>query len=62
MEPNDLKGLSRGDIIKSAGDSRTFTVIANYGDRVTAVATADVTNPAEWDLVLKAKHVHVRTR
>lgn len=49
-----MKHLQRGDIVQPHGDSRTFVVTANYGGRVTAVASVDMTNPTEWELVLKA--------
>lgn len=29
-------------------------VTGNYGDRVTAAQTVDLTNPPEWELVSKA--------
>ena len=54
MQPEDLKSLTTGDIVRSA-DGATYIVTANYGDRVTAVRTVDITNPSEWDLVLKAE-------
>jgi len=48
--------LSRGDIVKHIGDIETFVVTSNYGKRVTATTTVDMTNPNEWELVLKAKY------
>lgn len=45
---DDLYKLQRGTIIKHVLDQRPFVVTANYGDRVTAVATVDVTNMSEW--------------
>ena len=50
-----MKYLERGDIVKHVNNSQTFVVTGNYGGRVTAVATVDITNPAEWELVLKAR-------
>lgn len=41
--------------MKHHSDSRTFVVTGNYGGRVTAVATVDITNPPEWKVVLKAE-------
>lgn len=54
MTTEEMKHLERGDIVKHALDSRTFIVTGNYGGRVTAVATVDITNPPEWEVVLKA--------
>lgn len=51
-----MKNLQRGDIIRSKTGHRTFMVTSNYGNRVTAVATVDVTQASEWDLCLKADH------
>lgn len=58
MTDYELKHLQRGDIVKSLFDSRTFVVTGNYGGHATAVATIDMTNPAEWGLVLKADYKH----
>ena len=54
MTTEEMKHLERGDIVKHALDPRTFIVTGNYGGRVTAVATVDITNPPEWEVVLKA--------
>lgn len=43
-----LSQLPRGTIVKHVHGERTFVVIANYGDRVTAVANVDITHPPEW--------------
>lgn len=40
--------LQRGTIIRHLRDERTFVVTANYGDRVTDVASVDVSNLSEW--------------
>lgn len=57
MTTEEMKKLERGDIVLPFGDNRTFIVTANYGNHVTAVATVDITNPPEWELVLKANMV-----
>lgn len=54
MKPEEFKSLSTGDIVRHARGSSSFVVTYNYGDRVTAVRTADLTNPSEWDLCYKA--------
>ena len=55
MDKESFYNLDRGDIIKHVGRDRTFIVTANYGKRVTAVATVDMINPYEWELVKKNK-------
>ena len=58
MTPEQFKYLNRGDIIRHKRlGSDTYVVDANYGGRVTAVKTIDVTNPIEWDVVLVAIHI-----
>ena len=59
MTYKELKNLKPGDIIRSnseGGISRArsgvaYIVTAQYGRRVTAVCTVDVTNADEWDKV-----------
>jgi len=46
----DFSDLKRGDIVRHKGTHQVFTVTANYGSRVTAAATADLTNPSEWEV------------
>ena len=53
MNQNIFDKLDRGDTVKHKNGTRLFVVTANYGSRVTAVATVDITNPDEWELVLK---------
>ena len=48
----NLDELKRGDIIIHKRDrSKSYVVCSNYGDRITAVVTADVTNPSEWQVL-----------
>jgi hypothetical protein len=56
MDTNELKKLNTGDIVKSNWDGKTYIVTGNYGDRVTAVRTVDITNSSEWELVIKANY------
>ncbi len=44
----DLNQLKRGDIVKHKSGHRSYIVTSNYGDRVTAVDTVDITNSFEW--------------
>src|SRR5688500_16908165 len=57
MKEEQFMNLNTGDIIKHKSSESTYVVTANYGSRVTAVRTVDLTNPNEWELVLSAKHV-----
>jgi hypothetical protein len=43
-----LSQLPRGTIVRHRSSEQTYVVTANYGDRVTAVANVDITNPSEW--------------
>lgn len=49
MTDTQFHALKPGDLIRHKTGSEAYVVTANYGTRVTAVRTADVTNPAEWD-------------
>lgn len=55
MTQEQFDGLQRGDIVCNVMTPEThYIVTANYGDRVTAVKTVDVTYPSEWVLKIKA--------
>lgn len=45
-----FKQAQPGDMLRSRTDSRVFVVTGNYGGRITAVASVDVTNPIEWEI------------
>lgn len=49
----DLRDLSVGDIVKSKVTEIAYTIVAHYGDRVTAVRIADITNADEWEVFKK---------
>jgi len=51
MKVEEMKNLKRGDIVKNDGSGNSYVVTANYGDRITAVRTVDITNPSEWQKV-----------
>lgn len=51
MTPTQLKALKPGDLVRHKSSSSAYIVTGNYGDRVTAVRTVDLTNSAEWDVV-----------
>lgn len=46
----DLGTLQRGDIVRHKSTRQVFVVTGNYGDHVTAVASADMTNASEWEV------------
>jgi len=50
MTRKEFAALRPGDIVR-AKSGQVFIVAANYGERVTAVITADLTNPDEWEVV-----------
>jgi len=60
MTKEDFKNLKTGDVVRGAASSVSFVVMSNYGDRVTAVRTADLTHPDEWELVAKTNVVKLQ--
>jgi hypothetical protein len=59
MTNEEFEKLNIGDIVKHDGLSSlndNYVVTANYGTRVVAVRTVDLTNPNEWNVVVKATH------
>lgn len=50
-----MRTLQPGDIVRSASSRVSYTVVANFGQQVTAVKIADVTNPSEWSVISKVK-------
>lgn len=51
MTPKQFKVLKRGDIVRHFEESVSYIVMANYGDRITAARTVDMTNPREWQVI-----------
>ncbi len=52
MENDEFKNLKRGEIVRhKIVKTPTYVVTANYGGRVTAARTVDMTNPSEWEKV-----------
>ena len=51
MTKDQLRHLHEGDCIQSELTGLNYIVTGNYGDRVTAVQTVDVTCPEEWRLI-----------
>ena len=56
MRKSLFKDLERGDIIKHKTQEQTYVVSGNYGSHVIAITSVHMSNPDEWDLVLKANH------
>jgi hypothetical protein len=56
MDKEVFSKLDRGDIVKHISNAGTFVITSNYGKRITATTTVDITNPDEWELVLKATY------
>ena len=56
MDKKQFEKLECGDIVKHIIGDKSIIVMANYGSRVTAVRTYDLTNPDEWELVMKANY------
>ncbi len=46
-----LRDLKRGMIIRSKASGKSFVIDANFGDRVTAITSMDITNIDEWEIV-----------
>lgn len=61
MKQQQLKELKTGDIVRHFTDHRTYVVLNNYGERVTAVRNVDITNASEWVVVAKAEHTEQPT-
>lgn len=48
---SSLNGLTRTDMVRHKSNPlKTYVVTTNYGERVTAVDTVDITNPNEWEV------------
>lgn len=56
MEKEQFEKLQPGDIIRHVSGGEGLIVHGNYGGRITAVRVTDVTNPYEWDLILKVDY------
>jgi len=56
MTKTEIDALAVGDIVAHISDGKAFIVTGNYGDRVTAVRTIDITNPTEWVIKNRANY------
>ena len=53
MTDEDFRSLREGDTVRHKTSSQKWLVTSNYGTRVTAVQTKDLTNHDEWDIATK---------
>lgn len=51
MNKIEFERLKIGDIVQHVCDDKSYVVTGNYGGRVTAVGSVDMTNPDEWRLL-----------
>lgn len=51
VQLKSINELQTGDIVRGKISHQTFTVVANFGTRATAVRVADITNPDEWQVL-----------
>ena len=54
MTSEEFHNLQSGDVVRGLVSGLGFLVMDNFGDRVPAVRTVDITNPLEWVLVRKS--------
>jgi hypothetical protein len=54
MNKGQFTTLRTGDIVRHQLGADAYVVTDNFGDRVTATRSVDITNPAEWILVAKS--------
>lgn len=59
MNKEEFNKLRPGDMVYGKVSNVGYIVTANYGDRVTAVRTVDMTKPDEWTLIQKAAQLHM---
>lgn len=51
MTEDQFKKLREGDVVRGKSGGESFIVTGNYGGRVTAVRTQDITNAGEFEVV-----------
>ncbi len=55
MTDDEMQNLKRGDLVRHKSGGRVYVVTDNYGGRVTAVRSVDITNSIEWDAIPKGQ-------
>ena len=56
MTREEFDTLRTGDIVRGRATAQGYVVTGHYGHHVTAVRTINITNPDEWELILKSSH------
>lgn len=51
MTKDEMRALREGDIVRGKSSGMAFIITGNYGERLTAVRSVDITNPDEWEKV-----------
>lgn len=51
VQLNSINELQTGDIVRGKTHHQTYTVVANFGTRATAIRVADITNLNEWQVL-----------
>lgn len=49
MTNQEMQALQPGELVRHKSGGESYTVTANYGLRVTAARTVDITNADEWE-------------
>lgn len=62
MTLDEMRRLKVGDLVRHPFLEHAYVVTANLGNRITAVRTVDVTNPAEWEAVTKPRIRRVKAK
>lgn len=50
VQLKSINELQTGDIVRGKVSHQTFTVVANFGTRATAVKVAYITDPGAWEV------------
>lgn len=53
----NITELQPGDKVRSKVTELVYIVVTNFGDRVTAVRVADITNTPEWEVLRDVEYV-----
>jgi len=59
MTQEEMRKLGQGDVIRHKHGGEALVVHSNHGRFVIAVRTQHVSNPSEWEIVLKANQTPV---
>jgi len=61
MDNLSFKNLNTGDIVRGKHSSKSFVVMENdrANNKIIVVRIEEMTNPEEWDLILKASFTRI---